>query len=144
MQRGNQIQQQRFRRRGTALAGLVALAVHLAAFSLAAVMPITTALAAAEAEPFEIVICTVHGPVTMDARDLGMDVAGKSAPELPRTACDLAMQATAAIANNALDTTAAWPVTYEDARVERATDTAPAYAAPQMRSTPPRAPPFTS
>jgi len=136
--------QRRFRRRGTALVGLMALAVHLAAFSLAALMPVTTALAAAEAEPFEIVICTVHGPVVMDARDLGMDASDGEPPEVPRNACDLAMKATAALAHEAFAAPVVWPVTYEDTRVVRATDAAPAYAAPQMRSTPPRAPPHTS
>lgn len=143
MRSGDQIQQ-RFRRRGTALAGLMALAVHLAAFSLAAVMPISTALAAAEAEPFEIVICTVHGPVVMDARDLGITVSGGETPDIPRNACDLAMQATAAIAVDTPVDAIVWPVTYEDTRVERATGSAPAYAAPLMRSAPPRAPPHIS
>ncbi|MGD1935502.1 MAG: hypothetical protein ACFB0Z_13550 [Candidatus Phaeomarinobacter sp.] len=136
--------QQRFRRKGTALVGLLALAVHLAAFSLAAVMPIATAQAAAEAEPFEIVICTIHGPVVMDARDLGMDVSGETPPEIPRSACDLAMQATAAMAYDTPVGVVAWPVTYEDTHVLRVTDSAPAYAAPLMRSAPPRAPPVTS
>jgi|GEM_PF-7114582 len=135
-------QHSRYRRRGTALAGLVALAVHLAAFSLAAVMPVTTAMAAAEAEPFEIVICTVHGPVVMDARDLGIDTNG--APELPRTACDLAMQAVAAFTTATDAPTPSAPVTYDDLRVDRPSSSAPAYDAPLLTAAPPRAPPATS
>ncbi|MDW3096944.1 MAG: hypothetical protein R8J41_02500 [Alphaproteobacteria bacterium] len=143
MRSGDQ-RQRRFRRRGTALAGLLALVVQMAAFSLASVMPISTALAAAEAEPFEIVICTVHGPVVMDARDLGITVSGDETPDIPRNACDLAMQATAAFALDTSTHAIVWPVTYEDTRVVRATGSAPAYTAPLMRSAPPRAPPHTS
>lgn len=141
MRSGDQIQR-RFRRRGTALAGLMALAVHLAAFSLAAVMPISTALAAAEAEPFEIVICTVHGPVVMDARDLGIDVADETQQEMPRTACDLDMQSVLAITIDTDLTGLHIPVTYVDTRTDRPVGTRPAYAAPRHSSSPPRAPPY--
>lgn len=140
MRQDGQIQR-RFRRRGTALVGLMALAVHLAAFSLAAVMPITTALAAIEAEPFEIVICTVHGPVTMDVRDLGMDTADGGVPDMPRTACDLAMQAVMAIAVDTASAALHVPVTYLDTRTDRPVGARPAYTEPRSFSFPPRAPP---
>jgi len=114
--------------------GLLALAVHLAAFSLAALMPVTTPLAAAEAEPFEIVICTIHGPVVMDARDLGIDASSGELPEVPRTACDLAMKATGILVLDTNSPAVTWPVTYEDTRVARVTESAPVYTAPLMRA----------
>ncbi len=140
MRQGNQIRR-RFRRRGTALVGLLALAVHLAAFSLAAVMPVTTALAAAEAEPFEIVICTVHGPVVMDARDLGMDTAEGDVPEMPRTACDLAIHSVMTVAIDTASADLHVPVTYLDTRTDRPVGARPAYTEPRSFSFPPRAPP---
>lgn len=140
---------QDYRRKGMALTGLLALAVHLAAFSLAAIMPITTALAAAEAQPFEIVICTVHGPVTIDARELGVemdvDLSNPSnLPLFPRTACDLALQSVTAIAIDTTPLPHVIPVAYADTRVDRPAGSRPAYSATRKRASPPRAPPHTS
>ncbi len=136
----------RSRQKVTALTGLIALAVHLAAFSLAALMPVTTALAAAQAEPFEIVICTVHGPITIDARELGIEISGEtSTPDLPRTACDLDLQTTAAIAIDTPPLLLSAPVRYVDtSKQQPMADTRPAYATPLNRASPPRAPPHTS
>lgn len=122
--------------------GLLALAVHFAAFSLAAVMPVATALAAAEAQPFEIVICTVHGPVTMDARDLGLDLSEQTrAPELPRTACDLALKGVTAIAASSQPDAAPIPVSYAEANIERPTVLSLVHALHLNPTAPTRAPP---
>lgn len=121
------------------------MAVHLAAFALGAIMPVATALAAAEAEPFEIVICTVNGPVTLDARDLGVDIGDGEAPtKMPRSACALSLQAAAPVAVDKAPAPLIEPVEYLPADHAPVADTRPAYRAPQLRTSPPRAPPHTS
>lgn len=117
------------------------MAVHLAAFALGAIMPVATALAAAEAEPFEIVICTVNGPVTLDARDIGD---GEAPTKLPRSACALSLQAAAPVAVDTAPALLIEPVEYTPADHAPVVDTRPAYRAPQLRTSPPRAPPHAS
>lgn len=82
----------------TGLLGLAAMAVHLAAFALGAVMPVTMAQAAAEAAPGDIVICTIHGPLRINAASLGLAVPedGSSVPaSTDRQPCDVAQHAAA-------------------------------------------------
>jgi len=138
------MQSRRWQRKGTSLAGLLAMAVHLAAFALGAIMPVATALAEAQADPFEIVICTVHGPVTVDARELGIDTDSEAPAKMPRGACALSLQATAAVAIETPPGLLVLPVVYDPQPVMAVVNTRTAYTPPHLRGSAPRGPPHTS
>lgn len=134
----------RTRRRMTGLAGLLAMAVHLAAYALAGAMPVAMAQAEAAAGPGEIVICTVHGPVRLDASALGLEPADEP-PVLPeRGPCDVAQHA----AGMALAALAAPPAARAPGPAaicilcpDRMAAHLPAI---DIRTAPPRAPPVTA